>query len=351
MTRFQLIFFFLYTGVLFSCSKNSTGPSLHLPGTPNIYAAGFQDSLGIVILRYWKNGIPITLPTKARPNDPINLTVTGIVVSGGDVYISGNDFYQLTHHTMATYWKNGLPGTVGDGSVDTYANAIAVSGNDVYLAGYEIRKNSPADTIFTHAVYWKNGIRVMLGDSTTFSEAKSIAVSGNDIYVAGREGTLNNPKAAFWKNGQKMIFADTVTFQVDMTALSSGTGVNPAWVERNSSGVLLQYWGQGMSVPLQETADNYLINSMALSGSDIYAAGYNFASIVYGYFKAIYWKNGNLIQLTDGTKYASAFCIALSGNDVYVGGQQATSAVIWKNGTPFVFKDGFSISAVCVSDE
>ena len=141
----------------------------------------------------------------------------------------------------------------------------------------------------------------MLGDSTTFSEAKSIAVSGNDIYIAGREGTINNPKAAFWKNGQKMIFADTVTFQVDMTALSSGTGVNPAWVERNNSGVLLQYWGQGMSVPLQETADNYLINSMALSGTDIYAAGYNFGSDVYGPFKAIYWKNGNLVQLTDGT--------------------------------------------------
>jgi hypothetical protein len=163
--------------------------------------------------------------------------------------------------------------------------------------------------------------------------------------------TIVSAGAAFWKNGEKMTFADTVTFQVDMTALSSGNGVDPAWIERNNSGVLFQFWGQGMSVPLQETADYYLINSMALSGTDIYAAGYNFGSDVYGPFKAVYWKNGSLIQLTDGTKYAAAFCISASGNDVYVGGREELSAVIWRNGIPFVFNDGYSISTICVSDQ
>jgi hypothetical protein len=183
-----LILFLLCTTVLFSCSKNSTGPLLHLPGTPNIYVAGMQDSLVITILRYWKNGTPVTLQTKAGFTDPSSLAATGIVVTGGDVYVSGNDFNQLTHHSVTTYWKNGNSVTVGDGSIDTHANAIAVSGNDVYLAGYETGYNFQTDTNYTHAVYWKNGERVMLGDTTTFSEAKSIAVSGNDIYVAGVGG-------------------------------------------------------------------------------------------------------------------------------------------------------------------
>ena len=55
--------------------------------------------------------------------------------------------------------------------------------------------------------------------------------------------------------------------------------------------------------------------------------------------RALYWKNSQKVELTDGSSDALAYCIAADGDDVYVGGyiQDAVNlkegaAVIWKNG-------------------
>lgn len=49
----------------------------------------------------------------------------------------------------------------------------------------------------------------------------------------------------------------------------------------------------------------------------VYLAG---AEIIGGNYTAIYWKDGVVTRLTDGTKDAVATCIDISGGDVYVGG-------------------------------
>jgi hypothetical protein len=51
---------------------------------------------------------------------------------------------------------------------------------------------------------------------------------------------------------------------------------------------------------------------------------------------AVYWKNGDMTDLTDGSKYITANSIVASGNDIYVGGNQFINnhsiAKYWKNG-------------------
>ena len=87
-----------------------------------------------------------------------------------DVYVAG---YEVNGSvSVAKYWKNGNPVTLGEG----YANSITVSINDVYVCGAGVGG----------ATYWKNGSPVILG----VGGANSIAVSGNDVYLAGGIGPM-----------------------------------------------------------------------------------------------------------------------------------------------------------------
>ena len=69
---------------------------------------------------------------------------------------------------------------------------------------------------------------------------------------------------------------------------------------------------------------------------DVYIAGI----VVLGNPAAVYWKNGVLYELTDGSVPARANSIIVKGNDVYVGGYYNNKAVYWKNQTPVYLTDG-----------
>ena len=46
-----------------------------------------------------------------------------------DVYVAGDEFNGS--HTVAKYWKNGVPVLLTDGSKDAFASSVFVSGYDV----------------------------------------------------------------------------------------------------------------------------------------------------------------------------------------------------------------------------
>jgi len=87
---------------------------------------------------------------------------------------------------------------------------------------------------------------------------------------------------------------------------------------------------------------------------DIYLAGWR--SYYPSNEVAVYWKNGVLTDLTDGSRYITANSIAVSGNNVYVGGNDFINnhsvAKYWKNGVIANLEDttvDSHVSAIAVS--
>jgi len=308
----------------------------------DVYVAGYEFDRTLIVSKYWKNGNPVILGEGYA---------TSITVSGSDVYVCG------TGVGGATYWKNGSPVTLGEG----YASSIVVSGNDVYVAG----------NIRDHAVYWKNGNPTYLPENTrpvtsiddypvvsTESQAYSIFISGTDIYIAGGETITKmispspNPDyitgiaALYWKNGNPVyLIQGSYTDSKNDKASSifvAGQDVHASGLTR------ARYWKNENSFYLPGSNDIYTkATSISVSEGDVYLSGTQHdggvcqASGPCRRSVAKYWKNGNPVKLTDGTKNAYTLSIAISGADVYVAGYEENTAdtqdyvaKYWKNGKP-----------------
>ncbi len=173
------------------------GNDLYITGDTRDLPSAFQAAV------VWKNGVQTKLPTVGQSG-----FTTGITIVNNDVYISGFDYHGTT---SAKYWKNGTQVFMNG---DAAATSIAVVGNDVYLAGFV------DNGTFDVATYWKNGVPVSLEDGTTNAIINSIAVIGNDVYAVGFETTLHNPimgepfwgyAAILWKNGVRIVLNDART--------------------------------------------------------------------------------------------------------------------------------------------
>ena len=309
---------------------------------------------------YWKNGSPVRLDYgdyRFNNNNKSGKAST-IAVSGNNVYVAGyGTWFSYTSGLLpyGVFWKNGIP--LDPDSMNIYETyelySLAVSNNDTYMVGWGTGE----------ATYWKNEDRITLSPGyspTTLNiraTASSIAVSGNDVYVSGHQseelspvGFWSNVFAVYWKNGNLVKLTDGSKDANANFIIVSGNDVYVAGVVVTDGAVnKAQYWKNGALVNLTDGTAEAYANSIAVSGMDVYVAGtqwdgnainYNDGYTVYHRNPiAKYWKNGNPVNLTDGSKWAEAKSIVVSGADVYVAGFEGGVAKYWKNGTPVVLGD------------
>jgi hypothetical protein len=331
-----------YWAILLSLSfvycekKQDSAPSV------NVFVAGyeFQPTPPIhYIVKYWKNDKPVVLSSTGY-------LANSIAVSGNDVYVAGLGF-GITY-PIAKYWKNGSSVNLTNGSKNANVTAIVVSNGDVYVSGSET--NDTNDTAF--AKYWKNGIPIDLHDNGSAS-ANSIAVIGNDVYVAGDTRIGNRHYARLWKNGALVnLKMDSSKSYYGIGIFINGPDVYVAGFEQIASGFrTAMYWKNGEPVILGDGIKESHCRSIFVTGTNVYVAGSENPNggTITGIAK--YWKNGVGIDLTD-KQGSSAKSISVWENEVYIAGEvfngTSTVATYWKNGVPVYLSDpsndGFAYS-------
>ena len=299
-----------------SCSKHSDpNPSgTSNPSTPVVYLAGSygDQSPGNAFGRaaYWKNDTLNILPGGMAS------LASGLFVSNGDVYVAGQVDAQ------PAYWKNGTMVSLSHGFSSDGATAIAVNGQDVYIAGTGF--NTLGHSV---AGYWKNGVFKQLSDDKDNAYCNAIAISGNDIYITGNEYNPGDAKPVIqgkcWKNGTA----------VDLTGGGKSTSLNNIHISGNDIYVCgdladstdpsgqratAKCWKNGQEIMLPAgSAEIAVAGSIWVSGSDVYVSGYK-KSTANDRAVAIYWKNGNVTTLSDGSTDCSTGNLVVSGTDVFV---------------------------------
>ena len=232
---------------------------------------------------------------------------------------------------------------------------------DVYVVGSQVEYDKEGSLICIPTI-WKNGIEQKLTDGASNAFANSVYVTGNDVYVAGFEGNV----AIVWKNGEaQKLTGNRLTSTRATSIFVSGNDVYVAGIEsvrdvvpssgRGMGSVIYAavFWKNGIVQYLTDGTYGADAASIFISGNDIYVAGYENCgqqggTEISGFYNlgvATLWRNNDAQRLTDGLSNASACSVFVSGEDIYVVGHLRDntayeSAVVWKNGIPQILTDG-----------
>ena len=197
-----------------------------LPSLPNLVTSGGDTYLfgttygppapGGAKPVYWMSNTTSSTVTVVSMPGGTDYVVSGMAVSGSNIYLSGSADQQPNDTTgVPEYWLNGtatalpLPSGASNGSGDY----VVATGSDFYIAGDEV----DTDKLFSSLdplipLYWKDGALVQLALPTGDPNARitGLDVSGSDVYAIATSGTSAGTgdfdynlltHGAYWKNG------------------------------------------------------------------------------------------------------------------------------------------------------
>ena len=194
-----------WTGLPVGAAVAAVATSLVVSGT-DVYLGGLLRGADqtTYIPGYWENGLWNPLEPLAMVQNQVN----AIAVSGANVYVAGFSMDSFGENTYPGCWTNRTWAALPFPSLTGYnfgtVTGLFLSGSDVYAAGY----CSDSGIAYTPG-YWKNGIwhGLVSGPGAAYSsQTGSIFVSGTDVYVTGicssTPGSGFFPaQPGYWKNG------------------------------------------------------------------------------------------------------------------------------------------------------
>lgn len=187
------------------------------------------------------------------------------------------------------------------------------------------------------AFLWDDDLQIGLSNSFGLSIANSAYQSGTNIYVSGKAyGASGDWLACYWKDGALNFLSTNLngsrpSWAADIAV--SGTDIYAAGYYEGMTYSPACVWWNGVQTALSNT-DGYAYGA-ALDGSDRYAVGY----VYYGASHPVCWKNeiAEILPVTSTEGTGMKVCIA---NDiVYICGSDYTdphSACYWTNGVQIV---------------
>ncbi|MDF2517460.1 MAG: hypothetical protein K0R59_2756 [Sphingobacterium sp.] len=338
---------FLFTFFLFVCLSQTMAQKKSPKQDVDLYVGGFIEGPNRRnIAVYLKNGVPVRLTDGQH-----HAEVTAMYIDGNDVYAAGY------HRDHLVYWKNGQEISITDPPLQGWINQILIKNNEVHIVGTTqfINHNGPnrlKDMPYEIlvATYWKNGQAMALTDPSLPANGAGIAIDPeNNVYIAGYEAL----KTRYWKNGQPVAAFDKAAYTVYPTGVviaNNNIYVSGYSIEGPDNEFVLSkrkpiYWsGREGATILPELGENGGATAIAVSGKDVYVAGFN------SQYLPTYWKNGVAAVLDNAvdTDIPERYSIAVHEDNVYIAGLSSTGAQCWKNGIPLL-KKGDLRKALCLA--
>jgi hypothetical protein len=275
-------------------------------------------------------------------------TVPGEFLTVENIYVSG-DITNNNNKIQATYWKNGVPVSIGTSAPISQAHSIVIDGNDIYTGGLQMDSgNATAPAPFLFHRLWKNGIEQSMGTEPACM-IKAIAVSGSNTYAVGLSNIFGTPQyLRYWVNGVDDFFVAGASGASDITI--SGSDIYIAgYTESSSHKSIATVWKNKQPLPIETgNAINNFANAINIAGNDVHVAGTQNTSNTSS-SQAVYWKNGVRTLLpvitVNGNYFASATDLVASGTNVYITGTYSpiganSKVMLWRNGTPIEITNG-----------
>jgi hypothetical protein len=174
-------------------------------------------------------------------------------------------------------------------------------------------------------------------------------VKSGGVYVSGVTMQPTDTIATIWGNGASAALTNNTPnsiYSVGEGAAVSGSDIYVAgYYEIANGDEVAMVWENGIGTPLGPLGSVSAANAIAIQGGVVYVAGVVLSD---GLYHATYWNNGQAITLPDQGGYgSSATAIAVQGSNVYVAGwsntQNSEVAVYWMNGTEYVLSDSNAV--------
>ena len=226
-----------------------------------------------------------------------------------------------------------------DSSILTVSNSNKISNVGVLSNFTDTIKNLQPNTEYYVKAYAIHSSGIAYGAAIKFT---TLTVEPT-IYLAG----YHDASASYWKNG-KLFPLTNGTFAHSIYVV--GNDVYVAGEENSVVGLRAVYWKNGTPVYLTDGHSTALANSIFVIGRDVYVGGYEIPDNNSVWPVAKYWKNGVGVSLTKGTSDDNGivYSMYIVGKDVYAAGFRGNGhtqiATYWKNGIAVYLSDSNNVA-------